>query len=151
MLIRGKQALKVEQLSITLSDQEDSLVRVTSLLAGSGINIKALSLADSGTFGHLRVIVNDPERAEQLLVSNGFQVEANEVFVLEVPDRPGGVASVLKIINDVGLSVRYLYAFAQKTGKSGLIIFRIDQPEKATEILRNSGIRALSSEEIFAL
>ena len=143
--------MKVEQLSIALTDQATSLVHITSLLAGSGINIKALSLADSGIFGHLRVIVNDTVRARQILAENGFQVEANEVLVLEVPDRPGGVASVLTIINNAGLTVLYLYAFAQRTGKSGLIIFCIDDIDRAVETLGAAGIRALSSEEIFAL
>jgi hypothetical protein len=143
--------MKVEQLSITLTDQAGSLVRITSLLAGSGINIKALSLADSGKFGHLRVIVNDTVRARQVLVENSFQVEASEILVLEVPDRPGGVARVLTIINDAGLTVLYLYAFAQKAGKSGLIIFCIDDIDKAVEALGAAGIRALSAEEIFAL
>ncbi|OGR02274.1 MAG: amino acid-binding protein [Deltaproteobacteria bacterium RIFOXYD12_FULL_50_9] len=143
--------MKVEQLSITLPDKTDSLVRITTLLAGSCINIKALSLADSEPFGHLRVVVNDTAKAIQILAEHRFEVETSEILVLEVPDRPGGVASVLQILNDVGLSVRYLYAFAQKTGKSGLIIFRIDALDSATKTLTEAGVRVLSSEEVFAL
>ncbi|MBU0730603.1 MAG: ACT domain-containing protein [Proteobacteria bacterium] len=140
--------MKVEQLSIALDSASGCLVDITNLLAGNGINIRTLSLADSGPYGILRLIVNDTEKARQLFLENGFKVHSDVVLVLEVPDKPGGLASVLKTITDVGLSVEYLYAFTQKSGESGLIIFRINADEKAAKALAKAGIRVLSDEEV---
>lgn len=106
--------MKVEQISIFLENKSGRLADVAGVLAESGINIRALSLADTTDFGILRLIVNDTEKAKQVLKSNGFTVGKTEVIAVEVADRPGGLAEILTIVKDEGINVEYMYAFVQK-------------------------------------
>ncbi|MDA8164653.1 MAG: ACT domain-containing protein, partial [Desulfobacteraceae bacterium] len=115
---------KVEQIAVFLENGYERLAEVTSLLAENGINIRSLSLADTAAYAILRLIVNDAEKAKQVLKEGGFTVGRNEVLVIEVTDRPGGTASVLQTILDQGLHIEYMYAFAQGNGERALIIFR---------------------------
>src|SRR5512135_49436 len=117
--------MKVEQISIFLENKSGRLAEVATVLAGASINIRALSLADTTDFGILRLIVNDTERAKQVLKDNGFTVGKTEVIAVEVPDRPGGLAHILKIIQAEDINVEYMYAFVQKT-VNAIIIFRFD-------------------------
>ncbi|MDH3359720.1 MAG: amino acid-binding protein [Desulfobulbaceae bacterium] len=143
--------MKVEQLAVFLQDGSERLADITAILAENGISIRALSLADTAAFAILRMIVNDNEKAQQILQEKGFTVGKNEVLVLEVPDKPGGLARVLDIAKDNDLQVEYMYAFVHKTGEAGLLIFRFSDPDKALELLNKEGVRVLSGEEIYAI
>jgi hypothetical protein len=143
--------MKVEQISIFLENKSGRLADVASVLARAGINIRALSLADTADFGILRLIVNDTEKAKQVLKDNGFTVGKTEVLAVEVSDRPGGLAEILNIMKNNGINVEYMYAFVQKSGGNAIIIFRFDELEKAIGILQKGGIRILKGEEVYAL
>lgn len=143
--------MKVEQIAIFLENKSGRLAEITSILAQKGINIRAMSLADTADFGILRLIVNDTESACQALKNEGFTVGKTDVVVIEVPDKPGGLASVLKKIKDGGLNVEYMYAFTQKSGETGIIIFRFDELDPAIETLKKAGVRILSGEEVYAI
>src|SRR5512144_857946 len=140
--------MKVEQISIFLENKSGRLADVAAVLAGAGSNVRALSLADTTDFGILRLIVNDTEKAKQVLKENGFTVGKTEVIAVEVSDRPGGLAAILNVMKDTAINVEYMYAFIQKSGENAIIIFRFDELEKAIEVLRTAGIRILSGEEI---
>ena len=121
-------------------------------MAQSCINIRAMSLTDDYDKKILlRMIVNDKEKAKELLKKHNFMLETSEVLVVEVPDKPGGLASVLQCIKGSGLNIEYMYAFSQKSGESGLLIFRFNEPDKAISLLSKSRIRILSEEELYAL
>ena len=143
--------MKVEQISIFLENKSGRLADVASVLATAGINIRALSLADTTDFGILRLIVNDTEKAKQVLKDNGFTVGKTEVIAVEVLDRPGGLAEILNIMKNNGINVEYMYAFVQKSGGNAIIIFRFDELEKAIDTLQKGGIRILKGEEVYAL
>ncbi|MBS1114400.1 MAG: amino acid-binding domain protein [Nitrospirae bacterium] len=143
--------MKVEQISIFLENKSGRLADVASVLAQAGINIRALSLADTTDFGILRLIVNDTEKAKQVLKDNGFTVGKTEVIAVEVLDKPGGLADILNIMKNNGINVEYMYAFVQKSGGNAIIIFRFDELEKAIETLQRGNIRILKGEEVYAL
>ncbi|MDA8078524.1 MAG: ACT domain-containing protein [Nitrospiraceae bacterium] len=143
--------MKLEQISIFLENKSGRLAEVAEILAKAGVNIRALSLADTTDFGILRLIVNDTEKAKQVLKDNGFTVGKTEVAGVEVADRPGGLAEILTVMSDNGINVEYMYAFVQKSGGNAIIIFRFDELEKAIETLRKAGIRILRGEEIYSL
>lgn len=143
--------MKVEQISIFLENKSGRLAEVTELLAKSGINIRALSLADTADFGILRLILNDLEKAKKVLKENGFTVGKTEVIAVEVPDRPGGLAGILNALQGEGINVEYMYAFVQKSGENAIIIFRFDELEKAIAALQKAGVRILKGEEVYAL
>lgn len=143
--------MKVEQISIFLENKSGRLADVAGVLAGAGVNIRALSLADTTDFGILRLIVNDTEKAKQVLKENGFTVGKTEVIAVEVSDKPGGLSEILTIMKEHEINVEYMYAFVQKSGGHAIIIFRFDGLEKAIAALQKSGIRILSGEEIYSI
>lgn len=143
--------MKVEQISVFLENKSGRLAEVAGALAGAGINIRALSLADTSDFGILRLIVNDTEKAKQVLKDNGFTVGKTEVLAVEVADRPGGIATILNVMRDNGINVEYMYAFVQGRGGQAVIIFRFDELEKAIDTLQKAGIRILKGEEVYSI
>jgi hypothetical protein len=140
--------VKVEQISIFVENKSGRLAEVTDILAKNGINIRALSLADTADFGILRLIVNDIEKTKKLLKDNGFTVGQNEVVAVEVPDRPGGLAGILNALQGKDINVEYMYAFVQKSEGNAVLIFRFDAIESAIDTLRKTGVRILSGDEI---
>jgi len=143
--------MKVEQISIFLENKSGRLADVADVLAKAGINIRALSLADTTDFGILRLIVNDSEKAKGVLKENGFTVGKTEVIAVEVSDTPGGLARILNVMRTEGINVEYMYAFVQQSGGNALIIFRFDELEKAIAVLQKAGIRILKGEEVYTL
>ena len=140
--------MKVEQISIFIENKSGRLAEVTAVLGEAGVNIRALSLADTSDFGILRLIVNDIEKTKKLLKDNGFTVGQNEVVAAEVPDRPGGLAGILGALQGKGINVEYMYAFVQKSEGNAVLIFRFDEIENAIETLRKAGVKLLSDEEV---
>jgi hypothetical protein len=143
--------MQVEQISIFLENKSGRLAEVTSVLSQAGINIRALYLADTADFGILRLIVNETERARQVLKEKGFTVEKTKVVAIEVPDRPGGLSGILNTIKGEGINVEYMYAFVEKSGENAIVIFRFDEPEKSIEVLRKAEVKIMGGEELSAL
>ncbi len=143
--------MTVEQISVFLENKSGRLAEVTETLAARGINIRALSLADTADFGIFRLIVSDPQTALAVLKENAFTVNKSDVVAVEVPDRPGGLAGILRALTGKNVNVEYMYAFVQKSGEHAVVIFRFDEIEKAVDTLRKANIRIVNAEEIRAL
>lgn len=139
--------MKVEQLSIFLENKVGRLAEVTAVLAQAGINIKALSLADTSEFGILRLIVDNPEEAQAALKAKGITVGRTNVVAVEVSHSPGGLNTILQLLEKRGVNVEYMYGFPYQTAEA-IIIFRFDRTELAMEILQQSGIRIFTSAEL---
>jgi len=107
-----------------------------------------LSLADTADFGVLRMIVNDPERCFEALKAAGFVAQRTDVIAVEVDDRPGGLKRILDVFDDNGINIEYMYAFVEKKADKAIVIIRIDQPERAIDVLGAQGVNVLSSEVI---
>ena len=133
------------------SGRSGRLADITGVLARAGINIRALSLADTADFGILRLIVNEPARAMETLRGNGFTVATNEMVALEVPDRPGGLWEILTAVGEAALNVEYMYAFVRRSQENAVVMFRFDEPDRAITVLQKAGVRVLSGEEVYAL
>jgi len=140
--------MKVRQLSIFLENRSGRLAEVTDILGKSGINIRALSLADTSDFGILRVIVEDTDKSLRILEEKGFTVTVTDVLAVEVEDKPGGLSRVLNLLNSQDVNVEYMYAFMEKLTDHALLIFRIEDIERAIEICREHGIKILSEKEV---
>jgi len=143
--------MKVEQISVFLENKAGRLAEVTRVLGEAQINIRALSLADTTDFGILRLIVDQYDKAREILKQHGFTVGKTEVVAIEVPDRPGGLAWVLQILSDSQINVEYMYAFVQHSGKNAVIIFRFDNLEKAITLLQEQGVRIYRGDEVYRL
>ena len=138
----------ITQLSIFLENRLGRLLEVVSLLGENNINIRALSLADKANYGILRIIVDKRKQAAGILKGNNFSVNETDVIAAEVDDKPGGLASVLKIFVENGINVEYMYAFVEKTGEKALVVFRIENPGKGEEILKKNNIKILNENEM---
>lgn len=143
--------MKVEQISVFLENKPGALSEVTQILGESGVNIRALSLADTKDFGILRLIVNDNEKARQTLDQKGFTVRKTDVVAVEVPDRPGGLAAIIKILAEAKINVEYLYAFVQQSGQNAIIIFRFDETDRAIAVLSEKRVPILEGKKVYAL
>jgi len=143
--------MKVEQIAIFLENESGRLSEITRVLADNNINIRSLSLADTADFGILRLIVDKVDEAEKSLKERGFTVGKTHVLAVEVPDKVGGLASVLKALEAAALNVEYMYAFVNKSGENAVMIFRFEEIDKAMHVLQDRGFTILSGAQICAL
>lgn len=141
----------VKQISVFVENTPGRLAHFTRLLGENHIDLVSLSVADTTNFGILRGIVADFERAVRLLGENGYTVKLTDVLAVSVPDKPGGLADVLDALAQENVSVEYLYSFVRSLDGHALIILRVDQLEKAQQVLEKEGVKLLSQEEIRAL
>jgi hypothetical protein len=143
--------MKLKQLSLFLENRPGQVKVPCRILAQAGINILALSLADTEQFGILRLIVTDWEKGKAALEKAGCIVTLTDVLAVDVEDRPGGLADALDIIDKAGLGVEYMYAFtAGARGQKAALIFRFEDPDAAIKAIEARGLRVLSSEQLFA-
>ncbi len=138
----------VEQISIFIENKEGRLAEVTAILRDANINIRALSLADTTDFGVFRLIVNDTEKAENVLKKEGFTVGKTHVLAVEVKDEPGGLNTILDPLCENEVNVEYMYAFANPKCKEAVMIFRFDDHDKALELFEQRDIKVISAKEL---
>jgi len=138
----------VEQISIFLENKAGRLMEVTKALGDAKINIRALSLADTSDFGILRLIVDDNEKAKNMLRERGFTVGKTSVVAVEVNDTPGGLHYILSVLSDSQINVEYMYAYVQPKTDCATLIFRFDRTEAALEVLKNKGIPVLPASKV---
>ena len=138
--------MKLNQLSVFLENKPGRLSEPCRILAGAGVNIITLSLADTQQFGILRLIVRDWEKAKAALEQAGCVVNVTEVVALEVEDRPGGLEAVLKVIEQGGINVEYMYAFATFTTEHrALLVFRFEDPDGSIAHLQSNNVNVIAS------
>ncbi|MCM2357257.1 MAG: ACT domain-containing protein [Geobacteraceae bacterium] len=143
--------MKVEQISVFIENKSGRLAEIARILGAAGVNIRALSLADTSDFGILRLIVNDGETANKVLKEKGFTVSKTEVVAVEVPDRPGGLSEILQALDREAINVEYMYAFVERCGENAVIIFRFDETDKAVAVLQGSGVNILEGERLYSM
>ncbi len=129
-------SVKVKQISVFLENKSGRLAQVTRVLGDNEINIRALSIADTTDFGILRLIVDKPEEANRILQAEGFMVSETSVIAVQVPDRPGGLADILAALGLAGINIEYLYAFIGQSSDEAQVIFRVDDCDKAINVLQ---------------
>jgi hypothetical protein len=141
--------MKLKQLSLFLENKPGALSAPVKLLADAKINLLTLSIAEAQQYGILRLIVRDWQAAKKLLEKNGLLVKVTDVLAIEVPDRPGGLADVLVVLEEAGINLEYMYAFTLKRASKGLLVFRFDDPDKAIRALQKKKINVVGNLELF--
>lgn len=140
----------IKQISIFLENKHGRLAEVTQILGDNQIDISALSIADTTDFGILRLIVNQPQKAREVLEQNGFAVNINEVIAIEVEHKPGGLSKALAMLDANSIGIEYMYAFVGNTeSKDAMVILRVDNPEKVVQVLKDANIRVTPSNSIY--
>ena len=141
--------MKITQVSIFLENRQGRLYEVCDLFGENDINILALTVAETENFGIVRTVVNEPDQAMQLLKQEGFAAKFTDVVVVEIEDKPGGLASVLKVFNDNNLNVEYMHTFFSKAKQGdAYMVFRFENPEEAINVLKENNITPVQEKDL---
>lgn len=143
--------MQIKQLSIFVENKEGRLAEITQILAENEVDIRALSLADTTDFGILRIIVNNPDVAVKALRDKGMTVSLTNVIAIGIADKPGGFAQAVKVLSGADISIEYLYAFVSRSGSTAYVILRVENNEKAIEVLKNADFTILTQSDIYDL
>jgi len=143
--------MSVKQVSITLENIPGQFLDVSECLAVEGINIRAISVADTSDMSTVRFVTDDPVKTTNVLRSHDYLVKITDVVAVEVPDHPGGLRAVLKPLKAAGLNVLYLYPYLGR-GETGqpIVILGVDKTEEAVEVLQKNWVHTYGN-EIYAL
>jgi hypothetical protein len=136
--------MRIPQLSLFIENKPGHLLLPSKLLTDAGVNIVTLSLADTKRFGILRLIVDDPQRAQEVLEGAGLPVAVTEVLAINVADRPGGLFDLLKIFDQAEIVIEYMYAFTCRLGNSAVLVFRFSDIDAAISALTRAGINPVT-------
>lgn len=140
--------MAIKQLSVFVENEEGKLREITDILAKAGIDIRALSIADTSEFGILRLIVRDPQKAKALLEKNGFVATINDVVGVEINDRPGGLAEIVRLFAERDINMEYMYAFLTRTENKAYLVVRVDDASEVENLLESEKIRILTPADI---
>ena len=140
-----------KQVSVFLENRKGSLAEVCKILGNAGINLMALSIAETDNYGICRMILSDTDKGMEVLKKAGYTVRITPVLVVCVPDRPNGLADVLSIIDKENVSVEYLYSFVRNSGFDALLIFRLSDAAAAEKALVANYIKILTEEQVRGL
>ncbi len=140
--------MAVKQISAFVENKPGQLAKFTDVLSVHGIDMRALSLAETEDFGIVRIITDDSYKTACVLKDEGYIFSITSVIAVEIPDAPGGLNKVLHLLNDQGVNIEYTYAFTARKQDVAYMIFRVTDNDAAEEILTDNGIRLLTLEDI---
>ena len=137
--------MPIKQISVFLENTTGRLGEVTGTLAKADINIRAISIADTAEFGILRLIVNDYEKALKALNGKGFTARVTDVAAVQIDDKPGSLAGVMELFQDLKINIEYLYASLEGNSNKAIVIFKMEDHEKGMRIIRENGLQTVES------
>ena len=143
--------MKITQISVFLENKKGRLYDAIRVLGEEGIDIKTLSIAENEDFGILRMIVDNPEQSLEVLKTHDFVASITEIVAVEVDDRPGGLARVLKVLDENKINIEYMYAFVEKRVDKAILVFRFDDLDRAIGVLTKNNIRVVGKKDIVNL
>ncbi|GAV31354.1 ACT domain-containing protein [Coriobacteriaceae bacterium EMTCatB1] len=129
-----------------IENKSGRVSEVTGILGDAGVNIRGFSVSDTADYGILRLVVDKPEDAERALKAAGFTVRVDDVICIDVPDVPGGLASVLKVVSAAGVNIEYVYSLV-----ATLVVINVADVNRALRLLEGRPVRLVSQEDIAAL
>jgi len=139
-----------KQISISLENVPGILSNVSEIMGNEGVNIRAISVADTADISTVRFVVDDPQKAINILKTNGYSVKETDVLAVETPDHPGGLNAVLRPLKNANINVHYLYPYLGRVSDQAIVILGVDKTEEAAKILKQNWVHTLG-EEIYSL
>jgi len=137
----------VKQISISLDNMPGRLLDVSQVLGVEGINIRAISVADTSDISTVRFVTDNPEKTTNVLKSHGYSVKETDVIALEVPDHPGGLQAILKPLKETNINVLYLYPYLGRgESRQPIVIVGVDRTKEAIEILKKNWVHTFGKE-----
>jgi len=140
----------IKQLSVFIENTKGRLERVTETLKEHNINIASFSLADTSEYGMLRMIVSNPEEGKKVLKEEGFSVKLTDVIAVKIAQKPGTLHEVLKVLDDAGISVEYMYTLAT-AGKDTSIIMQLSDLQAGLNVLKAGKYEICTAAEAYEL
>lgn len=141
----------IKQVSIFVENKSGRIADIISVLGDNGIDISALSIADTTDFGIVRLIASDPEKAERVLREYGAIVKITEVLAVGVSDTPGGLARALNVLKESNIEIDYIYAFVGKSDKGALVVMKVNDPQEALKCFEKNNIVTISAEDVYRI
>ena len=135
--------MQIKQISIFLENNAGRLAEVTAVIAKAGVDIRAISIADTADFGILRIIVDKPEAATEALINAGFTTRVTDVLAVEITDQPGSLAKVMALFKETGVNIEYLYASLEGKTDKAIVIFKVEDVQHGLKIVRDHGLSTL--------
>jgi hypothetical protein len=136
----------IKQISVSLDNVPGALSLVSEILGSEGVNIRAISVADTADISTVRCVVDDPPKAINILTSKGYSVKETDVLAVETPDHPGGLNAVLQPLKDAQINVHYLYPYLGRASDQAVVILGVDKTEEAEEVLKKNWVHTLGNE-----
>ena len=130
----------IKQISVFLENTTGRLCEVTRTLAKAGVNLRAISIADTADFGILRLIVDKTAEAVDSLAAAGFTARLTDVAAVEIEDKPGSLAALMELFQRSGINIEYLYASLEGNHGKAVVIFKLEDNEKGFAIIEKSGL-----------
>lgn len=140
--------MTVKQISVFLENKPGKLADFTDILSRHQIDMRALSLAEAEDFGIVRIIVDDVYNASTVLKEENYVFSITKVLAVAIPDEPGGLAKVIRVLGENEVNVEYMYAFTTRKQGVAYMIFRVEDNKKAAEVLQKAGIRPVCQDEL---
>lgn len=138
----------IQQISVFMENRKGTLSEITRTLAQNGVNLRAISIAESSDYGVLRLIADDANKATSTLLNQGFIVSLNPVTVIGVKDEPAGLSQLLALLAQGGIDIEYMYSlFTHQNGKA-YMVFRVKDYEPLKNLLAEHGMEAVTPEEL---
>ncbi len=138
--------MAIKQLSVSLDNVPGSFSTVSEILGREGVNIRAISVADTSDISTVRFVVDDPEKANNILTGNGYDPKETDVLAVETPDHPGGMNAVLKPLKAAGINVHYLYPHLGRINDNAIVILGVDKTEEAQKVLAQNWVKTVGRE-----
>ena len=135
--------MNVRQLSVFIENKAGRVSEITDQLGSAGVNIRGFSVSDTADYGIVRLIVDDPDKGLEVLHAGGFTVKESDVVCVQLPDRPGGLAGVLKAVSAAGVNIEYVYSLI-----STYVVVNVADIERAVALLEGQPVVLVSQEEI---
>lgn len=135
--------VNVKQLSVFIENKTGRVSEVSEVLGAARVNIRGFSVSDTADYGIVRLVVDDAEKGRAVLSEAGFTVKVSDVICINLPDRPGGLAEVLKVVSDAGVNIEYVYSLI-----STYVVINVADIDRALALLKDQPVELVSQEEI---
>lgn len=143
--------MAIKQITVFVENKQGALVSITDTLAENNVNIRALSIAETEDFGILRLIVNDEETARKTLMKKGYLIKVTNVVGVKIGDAPGKLTEALRVLDNAGINMEYLYAFMARTERHAYVVLRVEDDEIAESALEAAGFHLITNADICKL
>jgi hypothetical protein len=139
---------EIKQISLFVENRPGRMAKVSKNLSDAGVNIRAMTIAEAGDFGVIRMVVDNPDKGYKVLHDSGFTVSVTDVLAVEMKDAPGGLYEIVDTLGANKINVDYAYAFVTAKAERAMLILRVDDLSRAKEVLNAKGVKIATKNEI---